>query len=101
MPKFLVRIVATCALAALGGNEVGAQVQSSRQAARPRDPARLKEQYRTFAKMHDGDPIRGKELFFNEQRLACSRCHVVNSQGGSVGPDLSTAGDKFGRLDLI
>src|SRR5256885_375911 len=89
-----------CVLISLSGKTFS-QTRPLGASTRPLNPARVKEQYRSFAKMHDGDAERGKVLFFNEQRLACSRCHVVNSQGGSVGPDLSTAGDKFGRLDLI
>src|SRR5438067_12816244 len=57
--------------------------------------------YAAFAMMHQGDAGRGKSLFFDEQRLACSRCHAVDGKSVRAGPDLMTIGDKFGRRDLI
>src|SRR5437762_13176501 len=57
--------------------------------------------YAAFAMMHQGDAGRGKGLFFDEQRLACSRCHAVDGKSLRAGPDLMTIGDKFGRRDLI
>jgi len=52
---------------------------------------------------HLGDVSRGKALFFNEARLACSRCHSVEQrpQDAKVGPPLFAVGDRFGRRDLI
>ncbi|MBU6399953.1 MAG: ThuA domain-containing protein, partial [Verrucomicrobia bacterium] len=35
-----------------------------------------------------GDWLAGKDLFFGD-RLKCSTCHRVRSEGGTVGPDLS------------
>ena|SRR5579884_1507715 len=60
-----------------------------------------KEQYRSYAMTHQGDPSRGKALFFDPQRIACGACHSVNGKGGKVGPDLSAVGDKFGRSDIV
>ncbi len=38
-----------------------------------------------------GDAESGQELFFDEESNAgCARCHAVNEQGGSVGPELTT-----------
>src|SRR3954463_3880516 len=61
------------------------------------------KQYQAFAMTHLGDPSRGRALFFNESRLACSRCHVVEANGGAAtaGPSLYAIGDKFGRRELI
>ena len=35
-----------------------------------------------------GDWERGKKLFFGDQ-ATCSKCHQVNGEGGTIGPDLS------------
>jgi putative heme-binding domain-containing protein len=37
-----------------------------------------------------GDRARGKDLFFG--RANCASCHMVNGQGGRLGPDLSRVG---------
>ena len=58
-------------------------------------------EYQNYAMMHQGDVERGKSLFFDEQRLACSKCHMVNGKAILAGPDLMTIGDKFGRRELV
>ena len=58
------------------------------------------EAYRKYALTHDGDVARGARLF-NEQRLLCSNCHSVDGKANKAGPDLSAAGDAFGRRDLV
>jgi putative heme-binding domain-containing protein len=50
---------------------------------------------------HDGNPLRGKELFFSEQQVACSKCHSVDGTSSKAGPDLFAVGDKFPRQELI
>lgn len=57
--------------------------------------------YQRLAMERDGDSVRGKALFEDEQRLACSRCHSVDGKGGKAGPDLFAAGDQFPRRGLI
>lgn len=57
--------------------------------------------YQSYALTHQGDPATGKRLFFDEQKLACARCHTVDGTGSKAGPDLFAAGDKFGRDELI
>jgi putative heme-binding domain-containing protein len=57
--------------------------------------------YQAFAMAHQGDASRGKELFFDDRRLGCSRCHTVDAKGGKAGPDLFAVGDKFGRRDIV
>src|SRR6185503_15970736 len=52
------------------------------------DPARQLREYRDHAMGHDGNVARGRELFFNEQRAACSKCHSVDGSSGKAGPDL-------------
>jgi len=36
-----------------------------------------------------GDPVKGKGLF---DSVGCSKCHMVNGNGGRLGPDLSRVG---------
>jgi len=36
-----------------------------------------------------GDPTKGREVF---NRLGCATCHLVNGQGGTFGPELTTIG---------
>ena len=57
--------------------------------------------YREVAMGGDGDPVRGKELFFNESKAACSKCHSVDGSASKAGPDLFAAGDKLPRRDII
>jgi putative heme-binding domain-containing protein len=40
------------------------------------------------ARVIEGDPVRGQEIFQSERAL-CNRCHLVRGVGGKVGPDLS------------
>src|SRR5258706_859968 len=58
-------------------------------------------EYRDFAMNHDGNPLRGNELFSSQQRTACVKCHSVDGGSGKAGPDLFAIGDKFPRSDLI
>src|SRR5438445_13380997 len=51
--------------------------------------------------IREGDAARGKAIFFDERRTACSRCHSVDGKGGRAGPDLFALGDKFGRREII
>lgn len=44
------------------------------------------------------DLARGERLF---EAVGCVQCHRVNGKGGSVGPDLSAVGSRFGRRDLL
>lgn len=48
-----------------------------------------------------GDLGRGRKLFFEDAQIACARCHRVQGAGGSVGPDLSTVGAKYGREEIL
>ena len=63
--------------------------------------ARTEEEYRQFARVHDGEGARGKRLFADEKGVACSKCHSVDGTGSKAGPDLFAVGDRFGRRDLI
>ncbi len=57
--------------------------------------------YRDFALRHEGDVSRGREIFPDEQRVGCVRCHSVDGRGGKAGPDLFAVGDKYGRREII
>ncbi len=47
-----------------------------------------------------GDPARGRSVFA-DAKAGCVTCHRVRGEGGSIGPDLSDVGGKFGREHLI
>jgi putative membrane-bound dehydrogenase-like protein len=49
----------------------------------------------------DGDPEKGKDVFFRAGTNSCAGCHRVQGQGQWVGPDLSTIGIKYGRDELL
>ena len=68
--------------------------------AERRAATRRRDEYRRFALSHRGDAGRGRQLFLNEQRLACGKCHTTDGSGGRAGPDLHAAGDVFSRRDL-
>jgi putative heme-binding domain-containing protein len=71
------------------GADKAAQVNAAVPADSSYDPAlvarRLDEARRA------GDPTRGAEVFASPQ-FACLSCHRVGSQGGTVGPDLTSVG---------
>lgn len=65
------------------------------------DLARQLREYRDFALGTDGDASRGRELFNDERRAACVKCHSVDGTSSKAGPDLYAAGEKFPRRELI
>jgi putative membrane-bound dehydrogenase-like protein len=78
--------------------------------ARPTEYAFLKapapdafnpDAYRDFAVKMRGDVVRGQALFADPKGLACLKCHVVAGQGGTVGPDLTGIGTRYGKAELI
>lgn len=62
--------------------------------------AKPKAEYRRHAMTHEGDPVRGRNVFFSEL-AGCSQCHSADGAEIKVGPGLAAIGDKFGRRDLI
>ena len=48
---------------------------------------------RTTTEPPPGDAARGRQLFAKQE---CSKCHIVEGRGGSVGPDLSDIGARRG-----
>jgi putative heme-binding domain-containing protein len=59
------------------------------------------EEYRRGAMQQEGNAARGAQLFANEERTLCTKCHSVDGQGRKAGPDLATVGDRFSRRELI
>lgn len=47
-----------------------------------------------------GNPSAGKQVFFNRQ-AGCYLCHRIGNEGGLVGPDLSTIGQRRNQRDLL
>jgi putative heme-binding domain-containing protein len=64
-------------------------------------PPPAKRAYVDFAMRHDGDASRGQQLFLNEQKAACAKCHSVDGTSSKAGPDLAFVGDKFPRRELV
>ena len=53
-----------------------------------------------LASTERGNAKRGRDVFLSRQ-AACANCHRVGSDGGMVGPDLSTVGARRERRDLL
>lgn len=64
-------------------------------------PGKDADDYRRFALSQQADAARGQALFFNEAKLACSKCHTIDGKAGKAGPDLYAIGDKYPRPALI
>ena len=58
------------------------------------------KKYLDSALRREGNPENGKKIF-KDKRALCSECHSIDGQADGIGPDLSAAGDKFSRADLI
>jgi putative heme-binding domain-containing protein len=48
-----------------------------------------------------GEAGRGRKLFFDVEKLPCSKCHAIRGQGERFGPDLTGIGRRFSRMHLI
>ncbi len=59
------------------------------------------ETYRSVALKGQGSASRGRILFSDLKGLACIKCHAIGKEGGTVGPELSSAGAKYPRDELI
>lgn len=58
------------------------------------------EDFLAFALSTAGDVGRGRQVFANQNGLACVKCHRVTGEGGDVGPDLTQIGVQFDRKAL-
>lgn len=54
-----------------------------------------------YVLQHPGDALRGKAIFADESRAACTKCHTTDGHGVKAGPDLAAIADKFPRRELI
>jgi putative heme-binding domain-containing protein len=75
-------------------------------ALKSEDSTLKRARYEQYALTHQGDLERGKKLFLEHPTLKCSVCHRASqlhsaTEGGAVGPDLSSIGGKFDRPHLI
>jgi putative membrane-bound dehydrogenase-like protein len=48
-----------------------------------------------------GNAEKGAEIFYNDNAAQCIRCHAVGGEGGNIGPDLATIGEKLSREQLL
>ncbi|HZO84363.1 MAG TPA: HEAT repeat domain-containing protein, partial [Verrucomicrobiae bacterium] len=48
-----------------------------------------------------GNVVRGREIYFNVEKSACSKCHRLRDQGTAIGPDLTGAGKRFSKIHII
>src|SRR5436190_7010842 len=60
-----------------------------------------KRTYVDFTMRNDGDVLRGKQLFADDQKTGCAKCHSIDGTSSKAGPDLAFIGDKFPRRELI
>ncbi|MFO1458351.1 MAG: PQQ-dependent sugar dehydrogenase [Verrucomicrobiota bacterium] len=65
------------------------------------DPAQRRRMYRDAAFGREGNPERGRQLFQDERKAACVKCHSLDGTSSKAGPDLQSIGDKYPRRDLI
>ena len=43
----------------------------------------------------------GREVFYNQDKSQCLKCHRLGEQGGKIGPDLTGIGGRFSRVHVI
>lgn len=65
------------------------------------DKAVRRAAFEQYALTHAGDAKAGQKLYANEAVTKCSVCHKVDKQGGDVGPNLTSIGNKLDRPHLI
>jgi quinoprotein glucose dehydrogenase len=51
--------------------------------------------------LEGGDAAAGRRIVLNSTAAACLRCHIVQKNGGNVGPDLDGIGKKYDRRTLL
>lgn len=48
-----------------------------------------------------GDSLRGRELFANQEKSWCAKCHRLGAEGPRIGPDLTGIGRRFSRVNIV
>ncbi|MFP6583739.1 MAG: PVC-type heme-binding CxxCH protein [Candidatus Hydrogenedentota bacterium] len=78
-------------------------VRSEAESVLPREMAGGGESLPSLRELanRQGDPARGRNIFLDEERATCSRCHAVDDSGPDVGPNLGKIGEKLSRLALF
>ncbi|MDQ2076616.1 HEAT repeat domain-containing protein [Marinimicrobium sp. ABcell2] len=64
-----------------------------------KDPDQPLERHRES--LWGGDAEAGEQLFFHDSSAQCIRCHTVGGRGNPVGPDLTEAGTRLSREQLL
>lgn len=62
--------------------------------------ARIRRLGELERRLGQGDAERGRSIFFGK-KVACSSCHTIGTEGGRVGPDLTSVGAIRSRHDLL
>ena len=48
-----------------------------------------------------GDATHSKHAFFNTSGISCKNCHRITRDGPDVGPELTTIGKQYDRVQLL
>ncbi len=59
------------------------------------------EQLSQAALARQGDVERGRKLFFDAEKVQCSKCHRIGNEGERLGPELTGVGDRFSRIHIV
>lgn len=59
------------------------------------------EQLTQAALSRPGNIERGRKIFFDKEKSQCLKCHRMDDQGETIGPDLTGLGARFSRIHLI
>lgn len=51
--------------------------------------------------LYGGNARRGRRIFYRDNTAQCIRCHVIDGEGGAVGPELTHIGSKLDRQTLL
>ncbi|MBI3863240.1 MAG: HEAT repeat domain-containing protein [Planctomycetia bacterium] len=90
-----------------GENRLAVRIAAERDTAefhlrfRRKSSTAEQEQFVQAALTRTGNPDRGRNLFFDAQKVQCSKCHRIGDQGEKIGPELTGIGDRFPRIHLV